>query len=847
VNADVSKTTLSPDRWREVERLYRSALALPEEKRGPYLRDACGADAKLRSEVDALLSNGERAREFLERTEYATPGFTSEETIPAGAAAGAYVILRMLGRGGMGEVYEARDSRLGRSVALKFLPSRFAENADALERFEREARAASSLNHPNICTIHDVGKLGNRPFFVMELLEGRSLKDRIGAGAVAVDEVLALGIQIADALAAAHAKGIVHRDIKPANIFVTTHGEAKVLDFGLAKLMAERSAAPAVPTAAEESESVRDSTLTRPGTTMGTIAYMSPEQARGGTVDARTDLFSFGVVLYELATGTRPFPGDSGPDLLKKITTAVPLRPTAIRSGVPQALERVILKALEKEPAQRIQSAAEIQTALVDLRKSRTLKTRRWVVGSLTAAAAALAAGAYVGRRLIWTPGRVMVAVLPFEDLGKDPEQAYFTEGLHDQLNSVLGRLYPDRLGVIGSSSVQQYKGENKRIDQIGRDLNVAYVVDGSVRHEGSRVRISAKLIRVKDQVQIWAETYDRDLVQILAMQSEVAQSVAQGIERTLRPSPQVRLALARPVNPQAYEACLRGEFEASIQHDPGYAPAYAGLAQQLYFDGLFGAGEPKSLFSKVFRSASKAVELDPTLADAYAVLALSKLHTQWNWREAEKDFRRGIRLDPSNANVRHMFAHFLLLMNRGPESTEECKRAVEHDPFDSGLYACLGWHEVWAGDYAKALEDTRRALRLDASNTWASLIMGWAYEQLGQYRESIAAMQKFDDSSLRTAAIAHVFATSGNRPAAQTLLAELLEKARKEYVSAYDIAVVYAGLGETDRAFDWLNKAYEEESGFLPYLILDPRIKPLHADRRYQALLHRMGLAQAA
>ena len=847
MNPDLSKTTLSPDRRREVELLYRSALALPEEKRAPYLWDACGADAELRREIDALLSNGELAREFLERTAPASPEPTLEETIPAGTEAGAYVVLRMLGRGGMGEVYEARDSRLGRSVALKFLPSRFADNADALERFEREARAASSLNHPNICTIHDVGKLGSRPFFVMELLEGRSLKDRIGAGVVAVDEVLALGSQIADALAAAHAKGIVHRDIKPANIFVTAHGEAKVLDFGLAKLMAERTASPAVLATPSPPALGHDKMLTSPGTTMGTIAYMSPEQAQGRQVDARTDVFSLGVVLYEMATGTMPFPGNSAADVLKKIQTQVPRRPTTIRSSIPQPLERVILKALEKDPAQRIQSAAEIQAGLVGLRKSRTLKTRRWVVGSLSAAAVALAVGAFFGRRLIFSPGRVKVAVLPFEDLGKDPEQAYFTEGLHDQLNSVLGRLYPDRLGVIGSSSVQQYRGENKRIDQIGRDLNVAYVVDGSVHREGSRVRISVKLIRVKDQSQVWAETYDRDLVQILAMQSDVAQSVAQGIERTLRPSPQVRLALARPVDPQAYEACLRGEFEKSIEYDPGYAPAYAGLAEELYFQGLFGAGEPKPLFSKVLQSATKAVELDPTLADSYAVLALSKLHTQWNWREAEKDFRHGIRLDPSNANVRHMFAHFLLLMNRGPESTEECKRAVEHDPFDSGLYACLGWHEVWAGDYPKALEATRRALRLDASNTWASMVMGWAYEQLGQYQESMAAIQKFDDSSLRTAAIAHVFAASGNRPAAETLLSELLEKAKKEYVSAYDIAVVYAGLGETDRAFDWLNKAYEEESGFLAYLTLDPRIKPLRADRRYQDLLRRMGLTQSA
>jgi non-specific serine/threonine protein kinase len=838
--------TLPPDKWRDIVRLYRSALERTDPERATYLHDACGADEELRKEVESLLASGDRGRELLERTAAGTPEPPVEEAIPGGAEAGAYVIRRMLGRGGMGEVYEAQDRRLGRSVALKFLPSRFAEDSDALERFEREARAASSLNHPNICTIHDVGNYQGRPFFVMELLEGQSLKDRIGAGAMGVDEVIDAGAQIADALAAAHAKGIVHRDIKPANVFLTAHGEAKVLDFGLAKLTAEQPPGAAAASAtSSRTAPVREELLTIPGTTMGTIAYMSPEQARCEVVDARTDLFSLGVVLYEMATGARPFRGESAIEVLKTIATEAPAPPTTVRSGIPPALERVILKALEKDPARRFQSAADIQKALTDLGRTRALKTRRWVLGSLGAAAAALVGGTFLGRRLIWSPGRVMVAVLPLEDLGKNPDQAYFADGLNDEMVSVLGRLYPDRLGVIGSASVRQYKGESKRIDQIGRDLNVAYVVDGSLRREGTRVRISARLTRVKDQAQVWAETYDRDLSQILAMQSEVAQSVAQGIERTLRPSPQVRLALARPVNPQAYEAYLRGENEKAIQYDPGYAPAYAGLAQQLYYSGLFGAGEPRELFSKVRQAATKAIELDPTRADAYALLALAKLHTQWNWREAEEDFRHAIRLDPSNADVRHMFAHFLLWMNRGPESAEECKRAVEHNPYDSGLFACLGWHEVWAGDYPKAIEDTRRALALDASNGWASLIMGWAYEQLGRYRESMSAMQKFDDSSLRTSATAHLFAASGNRPAAGVLLSELLEKSKKKYVSAYDIAIVYTGLGETEPAFDWLNKAYEEESGFMPYLNLDPRFKPLHADMRYHELLRRMGLSR--
>ncbi|MGE5346610.1 MAG: tetratricopeptide repeat protein, partial [Acidithiobacillales bacterium] len=423
-----------------------------------------------------------------------------------------------------------------------------------------------------------------------------------------------------------------------------------------------------------------------------------------------------------------------------------------------------------------------------------------------------------------------------------------FAEGLLEEMISVLGRLYPDRLGVIGSTSVGRYKGTNKRIDQIGQDLRVTYVVDGSVRREGNRVRISARLIRVKDQSQVWAETYDRDLSQILTVQSEVAQAVAQGIERTLKPSPQVRLALARPVNPQAYEAYLRGENEKAIALDPGYAQAYAGLARDFYYQGLFGVSAPRELFEKVRRAASRAIELDPTLADAYASLALAKLQTRWSWRDAEEDFRHAIRLDPSDAHVRHDYAHFLLCMNRSRDSAEECRLAVEHDPFDSMAIGCFGWHELMAGSYGKAVEESRRALTLDASNSWASVVMGWAYEQLGRYPEALSALKAGQGlSTLRTAAIAHVFAKSGNRAAAEALLSDLLEKSKKVYVSAYDIAAVYAGLDRTDQTFGWLGKAFEEESGFMPYMNLDPRFAPLHTDPRYRDLLRRMGLSVPA
>jgi len=837
-------------RWRQIESLYHSACGQAPEERRPYLKRVCAGDDSLRREVESLLDNEELARAFLESDQPEAPAAVLEPSVPAGQQIGPYLVLEFLRAGGMGEVYKARDIRLDRVVAIKFLPRAFAQDPAALERFQREARASSALNHPRICTVHDVGDYQGRPFFVMEFLEGQSLRDRIAGEPEPIPELAHFAVQICDALKAAHAKGIVHRDIKPANIFVLGEesghpGQIKILDFGLAKLGTEPHRASGAAPQADPDAAATGTMLTRPGSLMGTLAYLSPEQARGEEVDCRTDLYSFGVVLYQMATGRPTFHGETSGELIGAILRQTPVKPSALNPAVPAGLERIILKALEKDRAARYQSASALLADLEQFERSLTAvpRTRRWLLASSGAALATLAGGAFLARGYILAPKRkTMLAFLPLEDLNADPKQAYFARGLLDEMITVSGRLYPDSLGVIGSTSVNHYKGTNRKIDQIARELKVDYLVEGRVQRDGDRVRITARLIRAEDQAQMWSATYDRDLRQILALQTEIAQAVAQGIGSSLRPSEPVRVALAHPLNIEAYEAYLRGDFKKSIQADPTYAPAHAGRAGALYYSTLFGNRRPLPGFTAVMESAAKAVELDPTLSTGHAFLALGRLHLQWRWAEAEEGFRRALRLNPNDAETRHNFAHFLMWSNRGRESAEECERAVELDPFDAGFMACLGWHDVWAGEYDKAIETARRALTFDPNELWSLLVMGWAYEQKRMFQEASAALQKTFAGTLRTSAIAHVFAVSGNRPAAEQLLQELLDQSSATYVSAYDIAVIYTGLGDTQNALAWLEKAYEEHSGFMPYVNLDPRFHPLRRDAHFRELLRRMG-----
>jgi TolB-like protein/Flp pilus assembly protein TadD len=833
------------ERWRQIESLFHGAREKTAMERERFLDEACGSDQALRHEVESLLACEESAAGFLEsQGTGAAASSSADEPIPAGTQIGPYSILELLGAGGMGQVYKAHDKRLERHVAIKFLPCAMAENATAQQRFEREARAASALNHPNICTVHDVGEFQGRPFLVMELLEGQSLKDRIAGKPVPSPEFASVSRQVCAALAAAHAKGIVHRDVKPANIFITQGGHVKILDFGLAKRGAE---SPSVAgTAPRPVSNTRTLSLTATGRIAGTLAYMSPEQALGEDVDARSDIFSLGVVFYEMATGLPPFRGKTVAGILGSILTESPPKPSAVNPAVRTRLDGVILKALEKDRKDRYQSVTHLFTDVEKWQRSEAAvsarKTRRWILTAVGTGAAGVMGGTFLARRLLFAPGRrIMVAVLPFENIGGNPNEAFLADGLHQDMISVLNRLYPDRLGVIARTSVRRYQAAGASVAQIGRDLKVEYVVEGGVQREGGQAHVTARLIRVSDQTPLWNATYDRDLGQVLATQAEIARAIAQGIERGLRPDAKVSATLARPLNPAAHEAYLRGNYAKAVELDPGYAAAYTGLANDLYYPALFGAFPPRQAFTKMVNAASRAIELDPLQAGAHACLALGKLHLDWNWSEAEEGFRRAVRLDPADGEVRHLLAHILLWTGRREDSAQECRRALELDPFNPALISCLGFHYLLAGDAERALEATRQALAFDPKHGWALMTLGWIYEQKGMLEEALSALRKSWDFTIRNASIAHVFARSGNRPAAEKILADLLSQSKTKYVSPYDIAIVYTGLDNKETAIGWLNRGYEERSGFLLFVNSDPRFKPLRSDHRFGDLLRRM------
>ncbi len=830
------------ERWHQIETLFHAAHRETADARIRFLDEACSSDPALRRELESLLANEELAASFLESDEAGLPPLPPHEPVPPGERIGPYTAMELLGVGGMGQVYRAHDQRLDRHVAIKFLPRVMSAHPASVERFEREARAASALNHPNICTIYDVGAFEGRLFMVMEHLEGESLKDRLARRPISLGEFSSITRQVCAALDAAHAKSIVHRNVKPANIFVTQEGQVKILDFGLAKRGLE-SVAIASPTLHPPTHNL---CLTATGTIMGTLAYMSPEQAVGEEVDARSDIFSLGVVLYEMAAGRPPFRGKTPAGIMGSILTESPLKPSAVNPEIPARLDRIILRTLEKDCKVRYQSIRNLSSDLEKWQQAEAPsgfgRTRRWMLAAAGAGAASLAGGAFLARRTLFPPDRkIFIAVLPFENIGGNPQEAFLANGLHRDMISLLNRLYPDRLAVIAPTSVKRYQGKGATIEQIARDLKVEYIVEGGVQREGEQARITARLIRASDRTSLWDATYKRHLDQILAAQSEIAQAIAQGIDRGLRPDAQISAALAKPLNAVAHEAYLRGNYAKAVELDPGYAAAFAGLANQMYYPGLFGFIPPRPAFARVIDAASNALKIDPTQASAHASLALGKLHLQWSWSEAEEGFRRALRLDPNNADVLHFSAHRLLWNGRLGESARECGRALELDPFNPDLISCLGFHYLLSGHAEKALEVARRALAFDPTHGWSLMTMGWIYEQKGMFQESLSALRKSWDGTIKTASIAHAFARSGNRREAEKILGELLDDSKRKYTSPYDIAVIYAGLNNKEQTLKWLNMAYEEHSGFLLFVNSDPRFRSLRPDPTFQALLRRM------
>ncbi len=774
-----------------------------------------------------------------------------------------YKILEKLGEGGMGVVYKAQDTKLDRVVALKFLPSQFAYDEEDKQRFIHEAKAASSLDHPNICTFYEIGETDQRRLFIaMAFYDGTTVKDKIKKSPLPLQEAVDIAISVAQGLAKAHEKQIVHRDIKSDNIMVTSDGMVKIMDFGLARMKGA-------------------TTITKAGATVGTVPYMSPEQARGEKVDHRSDIWSLGVVLYEMITGQHPFKSQYKDAIVYSILNENPQPVTSLRSGLPMELERILNKAMQKDRANRYQHAIEMLTDLKSLRTDTVGISNNQLVKSMPRRRKHIylyggTAGLFIIFVLIalylfplsklHPVKNKSVAVLPFVNMSSDKEDEYFSDGITEELINVLSKL--EGLNVAARTSSFVFKGKTEDISEIGRQLHVSTVLEGSVRRAGNKLRITAELIDVGDGFHLWSETYEREMRDVFAIQDEISRAIASSLKIKLVGAQGTRFTRHYTENTEAFQLYLKGRyywnkrtpdelkkgieyFTQAIDTDPNYALAYTGISDsyQLLAVPVSGVLAPMEAMPKAKEAASKALEIDTTLAEAHTSLAHVKDRYDWDWAGAETEYKRAMELNPNYATAHHWYSTYLTEMGRFEEAIAEVARARQVDPLSFSIDFSVGWTFYFARQYDKAIDQCLKVLAIDQNVHLMHWLLGQNYLLKKQYTEAIAEFQKSgdptSDSTLQLAALAQGYAAAGERADAQNILNKLLERSRHKYIPSDLIALIYLGLHEKNQALAWLEKAYQERSMEMVFLNVEPMFDPLRSDPRFKALLEKMGLEQ--
>jgi serine/threonine-protein kinase len=780
-----------------------------------------------------------------------------------------YVIEAKLGEGGMGVVYRAHDEKLQRDVALKFLETLPSGGSASHERILQEARAISALNHPNICTVYEVGEADGKPYIAMEYVEGRPLSLEIPYTGMSLEQVERYGMQLADALAHAHSRGVIHRDLKAANVIITPSGRLKILDFGLSRRIGA--------TAGNETTQF-DKSWESQHTFTGTLPYVAPEILKGEEATERSDIWSLGVLLYEMAAGRRPFRGATAFEMSAAILRE---RPPLIVQLLPPVFLNVVDKCLNKDPGQRYQSAGELRAALEiagaasrahDYQTGEDEKpppprfwTRRNVLALCAIGALAIGVGYWLKGRGGFKnrnalPGAIQsIAVLPLDNLSGDPSQDYFADGMTDALITELSQI--KKLRVISRTTVMQYRHTQKSLQEIAQELNVDAVVEGSVVRDRDRVRISAKLFQTNVEGALWADSFERDFTDVLVLQSDVATAIARRIQVELSGSEQLQLTRSRTVVPEAYEAYLKGRYEAAkrtregfiaaeeffrnaIEKDETFAAAYAGLADTYLHIGNYDLKPPAETLPKARRAAEKALELDERLAEAHASLAAIRYYSL-EQQGVESEFLRAIALNPGYAEALHWYALYLASQGHKEDSITEITLARDIDPRSQIINANVGWCYYVAGDYDKAIEAEKEALRLDPSFGVPYGYLAQAYIEKGQWDAAIDAAKKFvslapGDTS-RKAELANAYGRAGRKKEATDILMELEQIQDSRYISPYDWAMVYSGLGDKQEALRWLEKAYEEKSGRMVNLAVHPQFAFLRKEPRFQQLVQQL------